>query len=698
MNQLIPRFIKEYDAATQRYVKGEELGDSDEDSDKIDTDNTEKIMGSELFDYISLENFVEKYKNILGREDFEAIASEGQTEFYQNKIIADKIKNYTEEEREFFTLQLQIHYKKIQIATKIFNELQKNAFEKLKDLDDPRFQNFENKIQKTEISKGDLKGRKYIEIRDDLEAELIYLLRKKRNFMLFLYQKYGLIYKDEYENLNYGNTLWDTKLKNNKDEEGEEGEEDEEDEEQKMNEFIVPDDESERNKYLRLTQGEKNEHEKENTIHSLKNIANNIYEYNNTDNVKDKNLLYIKSKKILNLVLQSIDQKAADEDKTSNSYFNKQVQQYNNSGDFYVDEKIRSNFQNLINLILKYYEEKKNNKATKIKIKTLFERISKVKIPATRKGIQLIRIGGPPPLGPHYVQRLEAPQSGPYDAKRQREEESGSSSSGEAPSKKQRVEKEMQDLDKDFEDKINELIKKNKISADDFNAILEYWEFEKTRFNTKEDLIEVGNTIIYNYKNSHKFTQNKNNFKLIKRGIFENLQKEIHDLIINKKISQTDGQEIIKAWKDGVKKCETYEKIEILYNKIINDFKQNFKNKKIEKEKNRRIVHDQLSKELEKLGIPYDIIFKKLNKFNKQQENKNTIEELLKLKENLLEKYIQNQKKERNELENIFFENLQIVVENNPNKNYILEFWKDNEQNCITIDDFKNLYNLSSNP
>lgn len=203
-------------------------------------------------------------------------------------------------------------------------------------------------------------------------------------------------------------------------------------------------------------------------------------------------------------------------------------------------------------------------------------------------------------------------------------------------------------------------------------------------------MIESGKLMIEGYKDIER-RRNKD----VKKAIFENLQEEIKDLIVNKKIFQTDGQEIIKAWKWEVGRCKTYEDFEELYNELINYYKQNFKNKKIEKENNRQIVYNQLAEEIKKLKLPFEITIKILDKFNKKQKDIKNIEELLKLKNILLEKYIQNQKKEdRNELKNIFFENLQIEIRNNPNKNYILEFWKDNEQQCITIDDFKDLYNL----
>ena len=236
---------------------------------------------------------------------------------------------------------------------------------------------------------------------------------------------------------------------------------------------------------------------------------------------------------------------------------------------------------------------------------------------------------------------------------------------------------DLQDIDNQFENHIKELMKNFEISAlpEELQEIYKVWETDKQKCNTIEDLYNLIENTTYFYKDKE--------LKRKHAEIYEKLQKQIQDLIVNKKIFEEDGQKIIKAWKD-----------ENLFNELINRYKQNFKNKQMEKEKNRRIVHTQLAEELEKLGIPYDIILKKLNKFNIQQNNKNTMAELLIIKENLLKKY--EKKIERDYLEHIFFNQLQHELSDLDNtdqlKQFILKEWKDNEQNCKEVEGLMKLY------
>jgi hypothetical protein len=236
---------------------------------------------------------------------------------------------------------------------------------------------------------------------------------------------------------------------------------------------------------------------------------------------------------------------------------------------------------------------------------------------------------------------------------------------------------DLQEIDNQFKNHIKELVKIFEISAlpEELQEIFNVWETDKQKFNTIEDLYNLIANITYFYKD-----------KELKRkhpGTFKNVQKKIQDLIVNNKIFEKDGQKIIKAWKD-----------ENLCNELINLYKQKFKNKK---EENRRIVHDQLAKELEKLGIPYLTILSILRKFNKQQNNKNTMAELLIIKENFLKKY--EKKIERDYLENIFFNQLQHELSDLDNtdpdlKKFILIEWKDKEQNCKEVEGLMQLYDL----
>ena len=236
---------------------------------------------------------------------------------------------------------------------------------------------------------------------------------------------------------------------------------------------------------------------------------------------------------------------------------------------------------------------------------------------------------------------------------------------------------DLQEIDNQFKNHIKELVKIFEISAlpEELQEIYKVWETDKQKCNTIEDLYNLIANITYFYKD-----------KELKRkhpGTFKNVQKKIQDLIVNNKIFEKDGQKIIKAWKD-----------ENLCNELINLYKQKFKNKK---EENRRIVHDQLAKELEKLGIPYLTILSILRKFNKQQNNKNTMAELLIIKENFLKKY--EKKIERDYLENIFFNQLQHELSDLDNtdpdlKKFILIEWKDKEQNCKEVEGLMQLYDL----